>query len=72
MTLKDESGQSSATGGTARMRKALVCAQVTISAILLIPTGLFLKSLVNLLHVDLGNEDGERDRIRSLAVAERV
>jgi len=27
---------------------------VTISAILLIPTGLFLKSLVNLLHVDLG------------------
>ena len=54
MTLKDESGQSSATGGTARVRKALVCAQVTISAMLLIPTGLFLKSLVNLLHVDLG------------------
>jgi putative ABC transport system permease protein len=54
MTLKDESGQSSATGGTARIRKALVCAQVTISAILLIPTGLFLKSLVNLMHVDLG------------------
>jgi predicted permease len=53
-TLKDESGQSSATGGTARIRKALVCAQVTISAILLIPTGLFLKSLVNLLHIDLG------------------
>ena len=31
-----------------------MCAQVMISAILLIPTGLFLKSLVNLLHVDLG------------------
>src|SRR5206468_3243727 len=29
-------------------------AQVTISAVLLIPTGLFLKSLVNLTHVDLG------------------
>lgn len=54
LTLKDESGQSSATAGTARVRKALVCAQVTISAILLIPTGLLLKSLVNLLHVDLG------------------
>ena len=53
-TLKDESGQASAAHGTARIRKALVCAQVTISAILLIPTGLFLKSLVNLLHIDLG------------------
>jgi putative ABC transport system permease protein len=54
LTLKDESGQSSGTRGTARVRKVLVCAQVMISAILLIPTGLFLKSLVNLLHVDLG------------------
>jgi predicted permease len=53
-TLKDESGQSSGTRGTARVRKALVCAQVMISAVLLIPTGLFLESLVNLLHVDLG------------------
>ena len=53
-TLKDESGQSSATRGTARIRRALVCAQVMISAMLLIPTGLFLKSLVNLLNVDLG------------------
>jgi predicted permease len=54
LTLKDESGTSSGTAGTARIRKALVCAQVTIAAVLLIPTGLFLKSLVNLLHVDLG------------------
>jgi len=53
-TLKDESGQSSATRGGARARKMLVCAQVTLSAVLLIPTGLFLKSLVNLTHVDLG------------------
>ena len=53
-TLKDESGQSSSTRGNARVRRLLVCAQVTISAVLLIPTGLFLKSLVNLLHVDLG------------------
>ena len=54
VTLKDESGQSSGTKGTARVRRLLVCAQVMISAVLLIPTGLFLKSLVNLLHVDLG------------------
>src|ERR1043166_505815 len=53
-TLKDEAGQSSGTRGTARVRQALVCAQVMMSAVLLIPTGLFLKSLVNLTHVDLG------------------
>ena len=53
-TLKDESGQSSGTRGTARIRRGLVCAQVMIAAMLLIPTGLFLKSLVKLLHVDLG------------------
>ncbi len=53
-TLKDESGQSSGTRGAARIRQGLVCAQVMISAILLIPTGLFLKSLVNILHIDLG------------------
>ncbi|HJZ97854.1 MAG TPA: ABC transporter permease [Candidatus Solibacter sp.] len=54
VTLKDEAGQSSGTRGTARVRQALVCAQVTVSAVLLIPTGLFLKSLVNLTRVDLG------------------
>ena len=54
VTLKDESGQSSGTRGTARVRKVLVCAQVMVSLLLLIPAGLFLKSLVNLLHVDLG------------------
>jgi predicted permease len=53
-TLKNESGQSSGTASSARVRKLLVCAQVTVSAVLLIPTGLFLKSLVNLMHVDLG------------------
>jgi predicted permease len=53
-TLKDEAGQSSGTRGVARVRKALVCAQVMVSAVLLIPTGLFLKSLVNLTRVDLG------------------
>ncbi len=54
ITLKNESGQSSGTAASARVRKVLVCAQVMVSAVLLIPTGLFLKSLVNLMHVDLG------------------
>jgi predicted permease len=53
-TLKNESGQSSGNKGAVRIRKVLVCAQVTVSLVLLIPTGLFLKSLVNLMHVDLG------------------
>jgi predicted permease len=53
-TLKTESGQSSGTAGSARVRKVLVCAQVMVSALLLIPTGLFLKSMVNLVHLDLG------------------
>jgi predicted permease len=53
-TLRQESGQASSTRGAARVRKLLVCAQVMISAVLLIPTGLLLKSLVNLMHVDLG------------------
>ncbi len=52
--LNQESGRASSGPGAARVRKALVCAQVTVSAILLIPTGLFLKSLVNIMHVDLG------------------
>ena len=53
-TLKDEGAQSSGTRGTARVRRVLVCVQVMLAAVLLIPTGLFLKSLLNVLHVDLG------------------
>jgi putative ABC transport system permease protein len=53
-TLNDESAKASSSRGAVRLRKALVCAQVTISIVLLVPTGLFLKSLVNLLSVDLG------------------
>jgi len=53
-TLNDESAKTSSSRGAVRLRKVLVCAQVTISIVLLVPTGLFLKSLVNLLHVDLG------------------
>jgi putative ABC transport system permease protein len=53
-TLKDDAGSASSSKGSARVRKLLVCMQVAVSALLLVPTGLFLKSLVNLLHVDLG------------------
>jgi putative ABC transport system permease protein len=52
--LSDESAKSSSSLGAVRLRQALVCAQVAISIILLVPSGLLLKSLVNLLHVDLG------------------
>jgi putative ABC transport system permease protein len=53
-TLKNEAGQTSGARGVARVRRALVCTQVMVSAALLIPTGLFLKSLINLMRVDLG------------------
>jgi putative ABC transport system permease protein len=53
-TLNDESGKASSSRGSSRLRTALVCAQLTIAIVLLVPTGLFLKSLVNLLHVNLG------------------
>lgn len=53
-TLKDEAGSVSATVSAARVRRLLVCGQVAVSLLLLIPTGLFLRSLVNLTRVDLG------------------
>ena len=53
-TLHDASAKTSASLGSARLRKVLVGAQVAISVLLLVPTGLFLKSLVNLLELDLG------------------
>jgi predicted permease len=52
--LNDASAKASSSRGAARLRKGLVCAQLAISIVLLIPTGLFVRSLINLLHVDLG------------------
>jgi putative ABC transport system permease protein len=52
--LNQESGHVSEAFGAARVRKTLVCAQVMLSAMLLIPTGLLMKSLVKLMNVDLG------------------
>jgi putative ABC transport system permease protein len=53
-TLKDQVG--AVIGGSAgvRLRKALVVAQVTVSVLLLIGAGLFIRSLRNLRLVDLG------------------
>ncbi len=52
--MKDQAGNVSASGSATRFRQALVAGQVGLSLLLLISAGLFLKSLVNVLHVDLG------------------
>ncbi|HEY3441000.1 MAG TPA: ABC transporter permease [Paludibaculum sp.] len=52
--LKEDSNNSSASRGGVRARQALVTGQVAVSLLLLIPMGLFLKSLVNLMREDLG------------------
>jgi predicted permease len=52
-TLKDEVG-SIAGGTSVRIRKALVAAQVTLSLLLLIGAGLFIRSLRNLKDLDPG------------------
>jgi putative ABC transport system permease protein len=51
-TLKDESGSVVSSRG--RVRKALVTVQVAISLLLLIGAGLFVRTLDNLLKVDVG------------------
>jgi predicted permease len=53
-TLKDQVGAVAGGSGGVRLRKALVIAQVTISILLLIGAGLFIRSLRNLRQLDLG------------------
>jgi predicted permease len=53
-TLKDQAGQVSCSGSANAFRKTLVSGQVAISLLLLITAGLFLKTLLNLTHIDLG------------------
>jgi predicted permease len=50
--LKDQAG--AVVGGGVRFRKALVVAQVTVSILLLVGAGLFIRTLRNLRLVDLG------------------
>jgi predicted permease len=52
-TLKDQVGSVVGSGGV-RLRKALVIAQVTVSVLLLVGAGLFIRSLRNLRTLDLG------------------
>jgi predicted permease len=52
--MKDQSASVSASGAASRFRRVLVAAQVSLSLLLLISAGLFLKSLVKVLRVDLG------------------
>jgi predicted permease len=54
-TLKEQSG-SVVSGGSVRMRKAIVVIQVALSLLLLIGAGLFVRSLSNLLAQDPGFE----------------
>jgi len=53
-TLKDQVGAVVGGSGGVRLRKALVVAQVTVSVLLLIGAGLFIRSLRNLRLLDLG------------------
>ena len=53
-TLKDQAGAVHGASGGVRLRKTLVVAQVTISVLLLVGAGLFIRSLRNLRTLDLG------------------
>ncbi len=53
-TLKDQAANVVSRGGAARLRKALVTAQVALSLLLAVGAGLFASSLVNLMKVNLG------------------
>jgi predicted permease len=52
--IRANTGQIAGHRGAARFRSALVTVQIALASALLISAGLFLKSLVNVSHVDLG------------------
>ena len=52
--IKDQAGQSSGTGAANRFRKSLAVAQMALSLMLLVTAGLFGKSLVNQMRIELG------------------
>jgi predicted permease len=52
--LKDQAANVSSSAGQVRSRRALVVAQITLSLLLLIGAGLFLRSLQNLRSIDPG------------------
>jgi len=52
--MKDQAGNVSSTGAARQFRRILVTAQIALSLVLLVSAGMFLKSLVNVLNVNLG------------------
>jgi predicted permease len=54
VSLRDQSGQTTAGRGTGAFGKTLVAFQAAVSVLLLVSAGLFGKTLINLMHVDLG------------------
>jgi predicted permease len=55
--LKSGSGKTSAARSAARFRTSLVTVQIALSMALLVSSGLFLKSLVNVSRIELGIEE---------------
>lgn len=53
-TLREEAGAIAGGGMHVRLRKFFVALQVALSTVLLLGAGLFIRTLVNLRHVDLG------------------
>ncbi|MGB7211041.1 MAG: ABC transporter permease [Gemmatimonadales bacterium] len=54
--IRSSTGQLSAHRGAARFRTTLVTAQIALATALLVSAGLFMKSLVNVTRVDLGEQ----------------
>jgi predicted permease len=54
--MKDQATSVSGSGAAARLRRGLVTVQIAVCVLLLVSAGLFLKSLANILRVDLGIE----------------
>ncbi len=53
-TIRSNAGQIAGARSAARFRSSLVTVQISLATALLIAAGLFMKSLVNVTHVDLG------------------
>jgi predicted permease len=68
-SLRDQSGQATSTRGAGLFRKGLVVLQTAISLLLLISAGLFARTLVNLMKVDLGMR---ADHLMTFAIAPRL
>jgi hypothetical protein len=71
-SIRANAGSIQGHRGAARFRASLVTVQIALATGLLISAGLFLKSLVNVTHVDLGVNGGSGGHLRHLPRAERL